>query len=431
MKTKLQLTILTLSAMLLFFSGSVLGQNVKVLNLQDENHYFQVDDNASNDLDLGTDYTVEVWVYIKDTPHGNERIFYTNQWAMYIKSGTGSGGAVASVRVYGPAISAIDMDVPTEGWHHLCLQGNSAGGWTNNYIDGVAKLNAGATDFNATSYLRVGSYSLASTDFIGAIDEVRISTGNRYGRFGFTVSKDDIPYTDDANTILLFHFDNNTEFPPSNSSSKVFTITNHGVDASDYFDFDDPSFAETLPLPVEITKFEAVSNGDNVVLEWATATEVNNYGFEVERAVADNFETIGFVEGAGNSNSPKSYSFVDAAVSGEVSYRLKQIDTDGSFEYSDVVTVKANGLAKTELFQNHPNPFNPTTQISFSLSEMTNVKITVYNMLGQEVAELVNTEMASGVHSVKFDGSNLTSGFYIYRIETPNYSKTMKMLLVK
>jgi hypothetical protein len=181
-----------------------------------------------------------------------------------------------------------------------------------------------------------------------------------------------------------------------------------------------------------VTSFTATAKGDDVVLEWATATEVNNYGFEIERAVADNFETIGFVDGAGNSNSPKQYSFVDTDnLSGEVSYRLKQVDTDGGSEYSDVVTVNANGLAKTELFQNHPNPFNPTTKISFSIAEAQNVKLTIYNTLGQQVAELVNGEMNAGVHTIDFNGSNLTSGFYIYRIETASYSKTMKMMLLK
>ncbi len=433
MKEKLQLIILSLSAFLLFFSGSVLGQNTYVLNLQDENHYIEIADNATNDLDLGTSYTIEAWVYIKNTTHGNERIFRSQGWQMYVKSGTGAGGADAKIRIDGTFLTgggSIDLTVPTEEWHHVCLMSN--GTWTNNYIDGVAKLNGGASDITGTINLRIGSYSLASTDFIGAMDEVRISNTVRYGRWGFTVTKDDIPFTSDANTVLLFHFDDDTELPPANSSSKVFTITNQGVDASDYFAFDDASFAETLPLPVELTSFTAVANDNSVVLEWATSTEVNNYGFEVERAVADEFETIGFVEGAGNSNSPKQYSFVDTDnLSGKVSYRLKQVDADGSSEYSDVVTVNANGLAKTELFQNYPNPFNPTTQISFKLANTNQVNVSVYNTLGEKVAELVNEVREAGVHNLKFDASNLSSGFYIYRIETPNYSKTMKMLLIK
>ncbi|MEN8192972.1 MAG: T9SS type A sorting domain-containing protein [Bacteroidota bacterium] len=190
------------------------------------------------------------------------------------------------------------------------------------------------------------------------------------------------------------------------------------------------------PLPVELTTFTAKAFAKGVKLNWSTATEVNNYGFEVQRSEGrdqkSDWEKIDFVEGHGNSNSPKDYSFVDKAPTfGEVSYRLKQIDTDGAFEYSDVVTVTSQNLAKNELLQNHPNPFNPSTVISFSLAELSHVNISVYNAIGQKVVELANEQMDAGFHNVNFDGSNLSTGFYFYRLETPNYSKTMKMMLVK
>ncbi len=188
-------------------------------------------------------------------------------------------------------------------------------------------------------------------------------------------------------------------------------------------------FSVTLPVQVELTSFTAKATETAVVLNWTTATEVNNYGFDVEskRASTDAWETIAFVEGHGNSNSPKEYSYVVAnATSG--SYRLKQIDTDGGFEYSDVVTV---GNVVNKLSQNYPNPFNPTTQISFSVAQASNVNISVYNAFGQKVTELVNKNMNAGNHAVNFNGSNLASGFYFYRIETPNYTKTMKMMLLK
>ncbi len=189
-------------------------------------------------------------------------------------------------------------------------------------------------------------------------------------------------------------------------------------------------------LPVELTSFEAEAKNGAVLLTWSTATEVNNYGFSVLRlrsATENEWEEIAFVNGAGNSNSPKQYSFVDTStpLSASVSYRLKQVDTDGGFEYSEVISVSASGLAKTELFQNNPNPFNPTTQISFNLSTLSNVKVTVFNVLGQKVAELLNSKMEAGNHTVNFNASELTSGAYIYRIDTPNYTKSMKMLLLK
>ncbi len=185
-------------------------------------------------------------------------------------------------------------------------------------------------------------------------------------------------------------------------------------------------------LPVELTSFTAKPFDGGVLLNWTTATEVNNYGFDVEskRASTDEWAKIGFVEGHGNSNSPKDYSFIDNVARGNTSFRLKQIDTDGTYEYSDIVTVSGN-LSKTELYQNHPNPFNPTTQISFALANAGHVKVSVYNMLGQKVDELVNQNMNSGIHNVQFNADNISSGFYIYRLETPNFSKTLKMLLLK
>jgi len=197
------------------------------------------------------------------------------------------------------------------------------------------------------------------------------------------------------------------------------------------------TFTTSGAVPVELTSFTAKQTKAGVMLNWKTATEVNNFGFDVERQILNQvqndktkWEKIDFVEGHGNSNSPKEYSFLDNSAKGSVSYRLKQVDFNGNFEYSDIVTVKAS-LAKTELYQNSPNPFNPSTKISFSLAETGKVNVSIYNIIGQKVAELVNQTMESGVHNVDFNASNLPSGLYIYRMDTPNYSKTMKMMLLK
>ncbi len=193
------------------------------------------------------------------------------------------------------------------------------------------------------------------------------------------------------------------------------------------------------PAPVELTSFVATSQQASVVLNWTTATEVNNYGFDIQRSVGQkSFLSIGFVEGHGNSNSPKEYSFIDTdIISGGVKYRLKQMDNNGTFEYSDVVIVESNILSKTVLHQNYPNPFNPSTQINFTLAEAGDVNVSVYNALGEKVAELVNRKMNAGTHNVEFTASNLASGLYFYRLvadsygESSTYSKTMKMMLIK
>ena len=140
-----------------------------------------------------------------------------------------------------------------------------------------------------------------------------------------------------------------------------------------------------------------------------TETEVNNYGFEIERksgsrlSEVGNFEKIGFVQGNGNSNSPKYYSFEDNNLTaGKYSYRLKQIDTDGQFEYSKVIEMNHGAPMKYELSQNYPNPFNPVTTIQFSMPQAGEVKLTVYKILGEQVAVLVNENKEAGGHKKKF-----------------------------
>ena len=191
------------------------------------------------------------------------------------------------------------------------------------------------------------------------------------------------------------------------------------------------------PLPVELSFFSTSTNGSTVKLSWKTETEVNNYGFEVERASLSAsplrvWEKIGFVNGNGNSNSPKSYSYEDKNLTaGKYSYRIKQIDNDGQFEYSKTIEVDFGAPKKFELSQNYPNPFNPITTIRFNLPEAGNVKLTLFNILGQEIKTIVNEYKESGVHTINFDASELNSGMYIYKIETGTFVQTRKMTLVK
>ena len=191
------------------------------------------------------------------------------------------------------------------------------------------------------------------------------------------------------------------------------------------------------PLPVELTSFSASVIGNAVKLSWQTATEVNNFGFEVERASLSAsplrvWEKIGFVNGNGNSNSPKSYSYEDKNVTaGKYSYRLKQIDNDGQFEYSKTIEVDFGTPGKFELAQNFPNPFNPETAIRFTLPAASSVKLTVFNLLGQEVKLLVNEYKEAGTHIINFNASDFNSGVYIYRLETNGVTQTRKMTLIK
>jgi hypothetical protein len=193
-------------------------------------------------------------------------------------------------------------------------------------------------------------------------------------------------------------------------------------------------FAATVnsPLPVELTSFTGSVNAGIVILNWATAIEVNNFGFNVERLSGQTWQNIGFVQGAGNSNSVKKYCFVDnSAKAGNYSYRLQQIDNGNAYKYSLVIEVN-NGTQPTSFsIGNYPNPFNPSTTIRYALPVNTFVNITICNILGQKVATLINQNMEQGVHEVSFDASSFASGTYIYRIEAGSFSATKKMLLIK
>jgi len=195
-------------------------------------------------------------------------------------------------------------------------------------------------------------------------------------------------------------------------------------------------------LEFELSSFTASCFEGNVRLDWETATETNIYGYDILRTdTTDEWQTIGFVSGHGTSDSGAIYSFIDTnTLCGNIKYCLKLSNQDGQFEYSSVVEVfveTATGLDElTEnlqyvLNQNYPNPFNPSTIISFTLPEASHTKLTIYNAIGQEVVEVINKQMEAGNHNVNFEGSNLASGFYIYRLDTANYSKTMKMMLLR
>ncbi len=189
------------------------------------------------------------------------------------------------------------------------------------------------------------------------------------------------------------------------------------------------------PVPVELMSFNAVINDNNkVTLDWTTASETNNYGFYIERS-SDNvtWEEIGFVNGSGNSEVEVSYSYIDndAAGIGTYYYRFKQVDFDGTYEYSNFVSAKISAPVSYSLSPAYPNPFNPSTNIKFGLKETGMVKLVVYNTVGQVVKTLLNEEMPAGSHSILFDAGNLASGVYFYKLEVNGFTDTKKIMLLK
>jgi hypothetical protein len=189
--------------------------------------------------------------------------------------------------------------------------------------------------------------------------------------------------------------------------------------------------------PVELTSFAAKANDNNVNLNWSTATETNNSGFQIERSNGNTYEVVGFVAGHGTTTEINNYSFVDQNLSaGNYTYRLKQVDFDGSFEYSQTVAAEVSALKVFALEQNYPNPFNPSTTIKFNLAVDSKVSLKIFDILGQEVATLINGQLTAGAQKVDFNASSLNSGVYIYKIEASGldgqkFISTKKMVLTK
>jgi hypothetical protein len=191
-------------------------------------------------------------------------------------------------------------------------------------------------------------------------------------------------------------------------------------------------------VPVELISFTGIVKNENVILNWSTETEKNNSGFEIQRfkelktSQSQNWNVVGFVKGQGTTTEQHNYSFTDENVStGQYQYRFKQIDYNGSFKYSNAI--KVNVLTPTEfsLEQNFPNPFNPTTTIKYSIPLSTKIIIRVFDVLGNQIAVLVNEKKPAGNYKLTWNAANLPSGVYFYRLKAGNFVETKKMILLK
>jgi hypothetical protein len=220
-----------------------------------------------------------------------------------------------------------------------------------------------------------------------------------------------------------------------NTTTKTLVLT--GQTGTEYIDG-----KEDNSLPVELINFTAEIRNGNVYLDWQTATERDNYGFEVEREkvkTESEWEEIGFVPGYGNSNSPKKYSFVDKNPPDvKVGYRLKQIDMNGGFKYSDIIEINIGAPTKFELLQNYPNPFNPSTTIQYSLPYASKIQLEIFDVLGQRVKVLVDKIEKVGLKRVVWNANNFASGVYFVRIYAvplsnrfKSFSTVKKMMLLK
>ena len=266
-------------------------------------------------------------------------------------------------------------------------------------------------------------------------------SSTQLGYIGFDANyAQDMDYDMSTGTIYLAAFNNSTGTgqlrtmdPNTGSTSLIYDI----VDQITVFEFNN----YYPPVPVELTSFSArILNGETL-LEWETATETNNEGFEVQRSGVRSrsvgnelkiWKAVGFVAGKGTTTEEQQYHFTDTEVpEGNYIYRLKQIDFDGEFKYSEELNVEVRSGRNYHLFQNYPNPFNPVTVISYYLPEKSLVSLEIFNVLGQKINTLVNKEQESGNHKVNFDAGDFPSGIYLYKLNSGRFTEIRKMLLVK
>ena len=247
--------------------------------------------------------------------------------------------------------------------------------------------------------------------------------------------------SDGADTVV-FRIDSDTDIDGQPEPTWPSDVIGIGSQYDSSVPYDDgyqifPRYYATdfLPpgtLPVELTSFSANVSDGNVVLKWSTATEINNSGFEIERKSNGDYRTIAFIQGYGTTTNEHNYSYTDNNLkNGVYTYRLKQVDYDGTFAYSNEINVEVSTPVKFELSQNYPNPFNPSTKISFSIPQNSEVTLTIFNVLGQEVTKLVNGFMEAGNHTIDFNAAGFNSGIYFYKLEAGNFSEVRKMTLLK
>jgi len=277
---------------------------------------------------------------------------------------------------------------------------------------------------NAVRYIgKTGNKEYAVVFQYGSINEnarVIEVTDNNYAqalRFGTTPTLGSNPNTEGFGDVAV-------KINPNGSADIFILSTNNGIG----------KYQTIQPVPVELTNFVASLSGDNVQLNWCTATESNSKEFVVERTEAsmENWKAIYTVQSIGNSVIPQEYSYTDQHLkSGKYEYRLKLVDLDGTYSYSQSINIETENPASFLLLQNYPNPFNPSTSISYQLSENSRVKLAVFDVVGNEIAVLVDKQEEAGFHTVTFDANNLTSGIYFYELRAGEFLSVKKFVLMK
>ena len=278
--------------------------------------------------------------------------------------------------------------------------------------------------------------------YFGALDSVDTLTHVLFGELTHTSPN---PFQDDTVSWNFLY-----TAPDSLVADTIYSVANSVNGDEIPSNLDQWNFGENFvvhvidnPVPVELSNFIVAANLNNVQISWTTLTETNNSGFEIERKTESSYWIkIIFITGFGSSTETHSYTYTDSHLKdGSYSYRLKQIDYNGSVVYSDIVNIEVRVPGEFALEQNYPNPFNPSTHIGFRIPNFEFVTLIVYDALGNEVVNLINKELPAGEYKVEFSaiggsasGGNayhLPSGIYFYRLKAGSYVETKKMILMK
>ena len=389
-------------------------------------------------------------------------------WSDNFAGGVGAScyGAVA-VNANGTIPDGMKISTSTASFASTAVTGGvQRGSLSGNPSGSIVLLAPGATE-NSTAvaidlYLDFsvsGGYLAGTLSYSWA--SVNNGTGNRNASMKVYTSTDGTTFTELSGAGVLNITNNaptngtvsNVQLPASFSNCAGARLrfycwngTGGTSGSRPKISIDNVSVTNNGPLPVELASLTAVACGREIALRWSTATEVNNYGFDVERTPVgqQSWSRIAFVSGNGTSNIVHSYFYADLAASGECSYRLKQIDRDGTFRYSKAVEA-AVGLTPTSISfgQNYPNPFNPSTTIVYGIPSASRVTVKIYSLLGREIATLVNDVQGPGYYHVVWNGdetngTQVGSGVYFIRIiaepadgKSQPFTQTRKMTLMK
>lgn len=374
--------------------------------------------------DIGLDFGQGL---LKDYRNGNETTSGIFVYELKHQPGTGKVANISWTlpeHVYGLLQDLITGSV-------ISIQMNGSGSYPDSSNLGKFKITLHYNYLAAPTVLTASS-TISSKTNLQWLD-------NSIGEAGFKIERKE------------FHEAAFTEVGTAPANAKIFednTVADttryiyrvRAFDGNLYSGYSNETETETV-LPVEMGAFNAKASGDIVLLTWFTITETNNSRFEIERMknITGNWTKVGFRDGSISSVEKKIYSFTDVVNegAGKYSYRLKQIDLNGSFTYSKVVDVEYNPLVESfKLSQNFPNPFNPATIIKFENPVEAFAKLKVYNSAGEEIRMLLNNKISSGVHQIEFDASDLISGSYFVMFEAVGedgryFSDSIKMMLLK